>query len=236
MNNHYLYLLINLLVILVPFIASFYPKYPFYKEWKFVFPSLLIVAIFFIVWDVYFTKIGVWGFNDRYIIGKKLFSLPIEEIMFFFFIPYSCTFTYYSIKILLPKNQFFIQHHNKITNTLLVITPIVAIVFYHQYYTVSTFAFLFLFMLIIKLQRYNFAYFYLSFCFIIFFFLVTNGILTGSFIDEPVVGYNNQENLSIRLGTIPLEDFFYGFLMCGFNVRLYEYFKKRKSLRLTVAA
>jgi lycopene cyclase domain-containing protein len=42
---------------------------------------------------------------------------------------------------------------------------------------------------------------------------MVNGILTGSFIDEPVVLYNNDENLGIRLGTIPIEDIGYAFTM-----------------------
>ncbi len=38
-------------------------------------------------------------------------------------------------------------------------------------------------------------------------FAIINGILTAT----PVVLYNNDENLGIRLGTIPLEDTLYAF-------------------------
>jgi lycopene cyclase domain-containing protein len=44
-------------------------------------------------------------------------------------------------------------------------------------------------------------------------FSIINGILTGSFIDQPVVYYNDAENLGIRLGTIPIEDIGYAFSM-----------------------
>ncbi|WP_435524242.1 lycopene cyclase domain-containing protein [Chryseobacterium indoltheticum] len=49
-----------------------------------LFKSALIVAFIFICWDIWFTKIGVWWFNDRYVIGWKILNLPIEEILFLF--------------------------------------------------------------------------------------------------------------------------------------------------------
>ena len=39
-------------------------------------------------------------------------------------------------------------------------------------------------------------------------FFIVNSILTGTFTDKPIVWYNNTETLSVRIGTIPLEDFF----------------------------
>ena len=44
-------------------------------------------------------------------------------------------------------------------------------------------------------------------------FYMVNGLLTGSLIENQVVWYNNNENLSLRLGTIPVEDVFYALLM-----------------------
>ena len=44
-------------------------------------------------------------------------------------------------------------------------------------------------------------------------FSIVNGLLTGTLIKNQVVWYNNNENLSIRLGTIPVEDIFYALLM-----------------------
>src|SRR5436190_537311 len=104
-----LYLLIDILVILIPFIFSFHPKIRFVKEWKFFIPALLITAAIFIAGDYYFTYKGIWGFNKKYISGISILNLPIEEILFFICIPYACVFTYYVI-----NNKYKPRHLNSV--------------------------------------------------------------------------------------------------------------------------
>jgi lycopene cyclase domain-containing protein len=56
-------------------------------------------------------------------------------------------------------------------------------------------------------------------------FFIVNGILTGTGLEAPIVWYNNQENLGVRLLTIPIEDTFYGFELIVLNVFFYEKWK-----------
>ena len=60
---------------------------------------------------------------------------------------------------------------------------------------------------------------------IMFFFkLPTNGYLTW----RPIVLYEPDFFLNIRLGTIPLEDFFYGYGLITLTLVLWEYFNSKE--------
>ena len=67
--------------------------------------------------------------------------------------------------------------------------------------------------------------FYLFLLIILFFKFLVNGYLTG----ENIVIYNTRYYLGIRLGSIPLEDFLFGFSMVTMSIIFWEYFKVRFS-------
>ena len=77
-----------------PLALSFDRKVAFYKKWKALLPGLLFTAMVFVIWDVWFTREGVWSFNPDYLIGVYILNLPIEEWMFFFVVPFACVFIY----------------------------------------------------------------------------------------------------------------------------------------------
>jgi lycopene cyclase domain-containing protein len=70
------------------------------------------------------------------------------------------------------------------------------------------------------------------FCFsylvILMLLFLVNGVLTGSGIGGEIVWYNNAENLGLRIGTVPVEDLFYGLLLILMCVDLFEYFERKK--------
>ena len=226
--DKYLYLTINIASVLVPFLASFYPKHAFYKTWKNYFIANFIVAFLFIIWDSIFTKIGVWGFNDRYLIGVKVINIPLEEVLFFFCIPYSSVFVYFALKHLVKANPLE-KYHKTITLFLVISLSIIGLIFWNRLYTSITFLLTALFLGFSYMKKKNLSRTYFSYAVTLFFFFIVNGILTGSFIEEPVVWYNNNENLGIRMGTIPFEDTFYGFLLIATIIEIYEYLNRKES-------
>jgi lycopene cyclase domain-containing protein len=59
-------------------------------------------------------------------------------------------------------------------------------------------------------------------------FLIVNGLLTGSFLEEPIVWYDDSQNLGIRIFTIPVEDTIYSLMMLLMTIQLMEWFKARE--------
>ncbi len=218
------YLLIDVGCILIPLLASFYPKHPFYKEWKSLFLAITTVAIPFLIWDEFFTQHKVWGFNPNYLTGLYLGHLPIEEVLFFICIPYACTFTYFALPYLIKKNPLR-KVDTLISYTLIIILTLWGIYYNQRSYTCAAFMATALFLAFCILKKLKLDYLYLAYFITLPFFFISNGILTGSGLEDPIVWYNNEENMGIRILTIPLEDSVYGFLLIASNIVFFDFFR-----------
>jgi lycopene cyclase domain-containing protein len=93
----YLYLILNISIIIIPFLLSFERKVAFWRKWGRFLGSFLIVGTSFILWDIYATWSGHWSFNDKYLVGVDFLGIPLEEMLFFFTVPYACLFTYEAV-------------------------------------------------------------------------------------------------------------------------------------------
>ncbi len=191
---------------------------------------MLIPAVIYIVWDVFFTAINVWGFNEIYYVQQlKIYNLPLEEVLFFFVVPYCCMFIYECIKKYFPKIQNQ-QWGKLVLNFIAYPLLIIAAISYQKYYTTFTFVGLALFIYGLThakkiVANFNASLFLISYTVCLIPFLIVNGFLTAI----PVVKYNHYQNLNIRIHTIPVEDIFYGMLLIMMNVVIYEKLKSRKN-------
>lgn len=227
MNNLYLYL--NIGAIALPLILSFDRKVAFYKEWKYLFPAIFIMAMVFLAKDALFTHAGVWGFNDAYLLGQRFLGLPLEEWLFFFTVPYSCVFIYACLKAYL-KNDPLERFHRPILWILVGFLLLGAAFYYNRLYPVIIFsltAFLLVFFLLRKPKW--LSIFLLSYLISLIPFLLLNGVLTGSFIENEVVSYNSAHIMNIRIFTIPFEDTIYNLMMLLSTVGIYEWFRRKKT-------
>lgn len=225
---NYLYLLLDIGSLSLPFIFSFHPKLKFYKKWKALFLSIFIMMLVFIPWDIIFTKNGIWGFNETYFSGIYVSNLPIEEWLFFICIPYACVFTHYSLIYFFPKMALEDKNVTLITHIFIAVLLLISVIYYDKWYTFINSIYAIILLVLVELLRSEILKtFYLTFLVILIPFFIVNGVLTGSFIEESIVWYNNDENLGIRLGTIPIEDAVYAFTMLLTVLVLTDYFDKK---------
>jgi lycopene cyclase domain-containing protein len=233
----YTYLLLLLGTIIFPLSYSFESKIAFYKRWTSLFIAISIVALFFIVWDIYFTNLGVWSFNPDYVVGIYLYSLPLEECLFFVLVPYSCIFIYDALNYFIQKDYLKI-YSRWITLFLVIALVVLALIYREQAYTFFTFivAASFLGFHFVVYKDKFLGRFYLAYLVHLIPFFIVNGILTA----YPVVIYNPNENLGIRIGTVPVEDSIYSMLLLLMNITIYEYlnskefFVKEKSVKTKI--
>ncbi len=230
------YLLINFLTIIFPLVFSFERKHlHFLTKWKYLFPAILLISIPFIWWDQYFATKGIWGFNSHYLIGLYLGKLPVEEILFFLCIPFSSLFIYEVVKYRLPNLKLTLAF--EITYLMLASLLLgVSIGNVDLMYTEVAFSLLTLLIAcqVLLLKSDYLAHFMVTFALSLIPFLIVNGILTNGlpWIDhQPIVWYNNNYNLGIRMLGIPLEDFAYSMLLLLGNVTVYEWLQSRLKLK-----
>lgn len=225
-----LYLWINVLSLSVPFLVSFHPRIKLYKNWGALFLAMIIAMIPFIVWDIYFTEKGYWGFNEEYLMGISIFNLPIEEWLFFICIPYACIFTHLALLELNPKILLSEKTMKIVTYGVFALLALVLVYNTGKMYTFLDMAYgIIVLAWVYWKNKILLRSFYLTFLVMLIPFVIVNGVLTGYGIPGEIVWYNDVQNLGMRFITIPLEDFVYAFSMILSVLYLFNQFKKEES-------
>ena len=216
-----LYPIVDLASLSIPLLLSFENKVNYVSKWRYLFPAILIVGFGFVVWDVLFHNLGVWTFNDEYLIGLRFFGLPLEEYLFFLVIPFSCVFIYEVLRFFKPKAR--IDHYAKeFTMFLATLSALLAALYLDRWYSGVNYLLNAVVLYFIAMKNPPWLGLFLrSFVIVLLPFFIVNGILTYM----PVVVYNNAENIGLRMGSIPVEDVAYGFLLLILVTWFYELFK-----------
>ncbi len=222
----YLYFLMHAFSFIPVFLLSFDRKVAFFKTWKHLFPALFTVAIIFWIWDIFKTNSQVWGFNPTYY-TRLLVNLPIEEWLFFLTFPYCLVFIYACLEAYFP-NDTLVKFDKPLSLCFGFGFLVVGLIFWKNSYTATTWIPAGLFALW-HFWRFPNTYrtkFYRAFFVGLIPFFIVNSIFAGAATAEPLVIYNPEEYLGIRLGVIPLDDFVYNFLLEFMVIYFFERFRK----------
>jgi lycopene cyclase domain-containing protein len=213
------YIVLDIIVISGPLLLSFDRKVAFYKKWPAVFGAIAVVIIVYGLWDVWMASRGIWSFNPEYSGNFKPWGLPLGEWLFFVAVPYACLFILACVRAYFKEKLFPVDRRIGLLVTLLF--GALAIVFLDRAYTATVFLSVALIVaagLVFSPETFGSSSFYLAMLISYVPFAIANGILTG----KPVVLYDNNENLAFRIGTIPVEDFFYSFSMLALAIIAYD--------------
>ncbi|EKF53897.1 lycopene cyclase domain-containing protein [Galbibacter marinus] len=222
----YTYSLILFFTVIICFIASFDRRIRFNRYFGAYIKSAVLAAIPLISWDLLFTAKGVWWFNTDYTLGIVIAGLPLEEWLFFIFIPFSCVFTYFCFDKFF-KLGWLSSFNNLIVFVSLIVCVVIALLHYDKIYTlvtaITTSATLIYLHFIARADWIGKAS--LVFTILMLGFFPVNGVLTGTGLETPIVNYNPGDFLGIRILTIPIEDAVYGYTQFLLVLYFFEKFK-----------
>lgn len=205
------YLYLNLAIIAFPLLFSLEKRIRFYTKLKPLAVALFIVGIFFVGWDAFATYRGHWSFNPAYVNDKKLLGLPLEEILFFVTVPYSCIFVFDSVIHFLGDKKLF-SPRKWLFSAIGALIMLSAFAFYSKEYTflaILSVGVSILFVSLVNVKLFSSRAYWIYIILTLVLFLIFNYILTS----VPVVQYSSSAITGFRVTTIPIEDFLFNFSM-----------------------
>jgi len=224
--KNFSYLLILVGTIAVPLFYSYEKQLRFYSNLKYLLPAMLFTGAIFIVMDLRFEQRAIWRFNTEFTIGINILNLPIEEWLYFLAVPFlgvaiyeflnSRLFNFEYPKIFLALSLF-----------LLILFGVTAYFSRQKLYPFFIFFLLSIYLgYTIFRERFTKHYtkFYLAYFVLLIPFLIISVLLTAL----PIIEYNPEFNLEIRLFSIPIENFASLFLLMLMNITIYEFIKERR--------
>ncbi len=189
--------------------------------------SIIPVAFVYIFWDALVTDIW-WSFNPLYTLGIIIGPLPIEEILFFFTVPWGCLVLWVNAKHHFPRKIFLVPLVARYGSVLL-------------FFIVGVYAY-------VNRLWYLFSVFILCGFLLSFFFLFRKGyissvamiftgivigltvIFNGYLTARPIVIYDSAYMSGIRIFSMPIEDLFYGFSLLWLVIWGYEWIQSIRSV------
>jgi 1,4-dihydroxy-2-naphthoate octaprenyltransferase len=218
------YLVIDFLIIFLPLIVSFLPYLSYYKKWPSVLFSIIAGGLFYVSWDIIATMRGDWSFNPAHVLGIYLFGLPLEEVLFFVFVPYSLLLTYEQMAYYIKERT--VPWKKEAGYAISILLLLASLLYAGKNYTFMAFFSSGVVLLLMsrfysRIMRKLAYWAYIIAGFLLF--ILFNYFLTSL----PVVMYNPSAVTGLRFLTIPIEDFFYNYAMLSLYLAAYLWAEKR---------
>jgi lycopene cyclase domain-containing protein len=220
------YLFLLLIFTVIPIIIGRKNLVSFSGKLKFIFPGIAFGTLIFSIWDIRFTQLGIWTFNPDYIVGLEIFTLPVEEYLFFVIVPLSGVFIYEFLKVKLSrfeKPNLFLS----VSLILLIFLGITAFLSREKLYPFFTFFLLtiyFGYTIFRNKFKTHYTKFYLTYFIMVVPYLLFSGLLNTI----PVKSYDLLHQLNISFFYSPIENLGYLFLLLLMNIAIFENLQTRK--------
>ncbi len=180
-------------------------------------------ATVFILWDIWATAAGHWSFNSKYTLGFGLLGLPLEEWLFFVCIPMACMVIYLFMRKDFSPRRMPLPYCAALQ--VLVALPLLAVPFAPTYTKVAIMSSVMVASWLVWQGALLVQRRYWLFMAVVFgLFFMANSILASL----PIIIYNSDHILGLRIGFIPVEDFLYNFALINLVVLVYEVVIARK--------
>ncbi len=180
-------------------------------EWLRLAQVFLLVSVPFVLLDSISHSRGWWAYNPSYITGIHFLGLPLEEIAFFFVVPFACLYVYHALAMLRPDAAGQWSVGWALRWMLLGAAVVLALVEPRErtLFDLALFLTIALLTLWCPFSRVEATWLMV----VVGLFLIVNTILTAL----PIVTYDTAFGSRFRIGTIPFEDALYNFsllLLC----------------------
>ena len=221
--QNYWYLLILLALAAVTLFLFIKKSIVFIMEFKYMLPAVIFSGAIFIMLNIRFVQSGIISFNENFLIGKNILTLPLEEWLFLLIISLFAFSVYILVNVKLENfekpNLFFAV-------SILLLIGFAFEAWFSRQKIVPFFIFFLLaiyfgYTLFRNRFKPHLTKFYISYFIVVIPFFLIKVLLNKL----PVILYNNDFTLGIRLVDVPVEQFANLFLLMLINITVFEYLR-----------
>lgn len=220
------FLLIDLLLLLLPLILLADRKaFPVSTLRRLIIPSLAVTLIYSEI-GIFFSRTGIWQFNNDFLLGGEYRSLPFEQYLYLFSFSFFCLALYQYVKIKWIHSE--VGFSLFISNLIIGVSIALLFFSYTKWYTIVSVGMTVLLLLLVEYRsRLRFMGIFYPACLAgLIPFYVVQYVLAN----QPVITYQWQKTMDVGWFKIPFENHFQYlgmFLLGAFVLEAIKSYKSR---------